>query len=61
MGTSVMESRRAFLGLAASLLPAGLAAQAAPQDPAPLGVIAKHALTGPFEGYEVVLTRSAKE
>lgn len=29
------------------------------QDSAPLGVIARHALTGAFDGYEFVLTRSA--
>jgi quercetin dioxygenase-like cupin family protein len=58
-----MESRRDFLGLAvASLLPASLEAQAtAPAAPAaePLGVIARHPLTGSLDGYEVVLTRSA--
>jgi quercetin dioxygenase-like cupin family protein len=58
-----MESRRTFLGLAAaSLLPVDLDAQVATppaQESAPLGVITRHALTGPLEGYEVVLTRSA--
>jgi quercetin dioxygenase-like cupin family protein len=58
-----MENRRTFLGLAAaSLLPMGLDAQAATPatpEPAPLGVIARHALTGPLDGYEVVLSRSA--
>jgi quercetin dioxygenase-like cupin family protein len=58
-----MENRRTFLGLAAaSLLPVGLDAQVpAPPTPesAPLGVIARHALTGPLEGYEIVLSRSA--
>jgi len=54
-----MEDRRTFLGIAAaSLLPAlvmesGLDAQA----PAPRGSaeLARHALTGPFDGWEVVL------
>ena len=33
----------------------------APSSPTPeaLGVLARHALTGPFEGYEMVLSRSA--
>ena len=53
-----MENRRTFLGMAAaSLLPAvlqdGLDAQApAPRPPAEL---ARHALTGPFDGFEAVL------
>jgi quercetin dioxygenase-like cupin family protein len=49
-----MQNRRTFLGLAAaSLLPVGLDAQtAAPRPPAEL---ARHALTGPLEGFEVVL------
>jgi quercetin dioxygenase-like cupin family protein len=49
-----MENRRTFLGLAAAaLLPVGLDAQApAPRAPAEL---ARHALTGPLEGFEVVL------
>lgn len=49
-----MENRRTFLGLAAAaLLPAGLGAQApAPRPPAEL---ARHALTGALEGFEVVL------
>jgi len=58
-----VQNRRTFLGLAAaSLLPAGIDAQAPAQstaEPAPLGVVARHALTGALEGYEVVLTRSA--
>ena len=29
------------------------------QTPAPLGVIARHALTGPLSGYEIVVSRSA--
>ena len=49
-----MHNRRTFLGLAAaSLLPVGLDAQtSAPRPPTEL---ARHALTGPFEGFEVVL------
>jgi quercetin dioxygenase-like cupin family protein len=63
-----MEDRRTFLGLAAAaaLLPIGLDAQAAAQSPAgrapasPPGDLARHALTGPFEGYEaVVVDRTA--
>jgi quercetin dioxygenase-like cupin family protein len=49
-----MESRRTFLALAAALLPMGLDAQTS--TPAPGGDLARHALTGPFEGYEAVLT-----
>jgi quercetin dioxygenase-like cupin family protein len=55
-----MENRRTFLGIAAaSLLPASLssgidAQTAAPRPPAEL---ARHALTGPFEGFEVVLVQ----
>jgi quercetin dioxygenase-like cupin family protein len=49
-----MQDRRTFLGIAAaSLLPIGLDAQTpAPRSPAEL---ARHALTGPHEGFEVVL------
>ena len=58
-----MDSRRTFLGLVATaLLPAGADAQTAAPSAAiadPLGVITRHALTGPLEGFEVVLTRSA--
>jgi quercetin dioxygenase-like cupin family protein len=54
-----MEDRRTFLGIAvASLLPLALDAQsAAPQAPAaPRPELIRQALTGPFEGYEAVLT-----
>jgi quercetin dioxygenase-like cupin family protein len=55
-------TRRALLGLAAAaLLPSAADAQAPPAAPRgndPLGVITRHALSGPLEGYEVVLTRS---
>jgi quercetin dioxygenase-like cupin family protein len=53
-----MQDRRTFLGLAAaSLLPVALDAQSgapasAPRSPAEL---ARHALSGPFEGWDVVL------
>jgi quercetin dioxygenase-like cupin family protein len=49
-----MHDRRTFLGIAAaSLLPVGVDAQApAPRSPVEL---ARHALTGPFEGFEAVL------
>ena len=54
-----MQDRRTFLGLAAaSLLPIDLDAQtSAAQAPAPRppAELARHALTGPFEGWEVVL------
>ena len=49
-----MQDRRTFLGLAAaSLLPVALDAQA--PAPRPAAELARHALTGPFEGFEVVL------
>jgi len=49
-----MQDRRTFLGLAAAaLLPVGLDAQtSAPRPPTEL---ARHALTGPLEGFEAVL------
>ena len=54
-----MQDRRTFLGLAAaSLLPIDLDAQtSAAQAPAPrpAAELARHALSGPFEGWEVVL------
>ena len=57
-----MENRRTFLRLTAALLPAGLGAQTAQPAPAaqttpPRGPIelARHSLTGPFEGFEAVL------
>jgi quercetin dioxygenase-like cupin family protein len=51
-----MPDRRTFLGLAAaSLLPGALDAQTdAPRPPTEL---ARHALTGPLEGFEVVLVQ----
>ena len=51
-----MENRRTFLGLAAAaLLPVGLDAQTSgSRGPVEL---ARHALTGPFEGFEAVLVQ----
>ncbi|HVQ14156.1 MAG TPA: cupin domain-containing protein, partial [Vicinamibacterales bacterium] len=50
-----MQNRRTFLGIAAaSLLPVGSDAQtSAPR--APVAELARHALTGPLEAFEVVL------
>ena len=49
-----MHDRRTFLGIAAaSLLPAGADAQA--PAPRPVTELARHALTGPLEAFEVVL------
>jgi quercetin dioxygenase-like cupin family protein len=53
-----MQDRRTFLGIAAaSLLPVGIGAQAPAQTPAsrPAAELARHALSGPFEGWDVVL------
>jgi quercetin dioxygenase-like cupin family protein len=51
-----MENRRTFLGLAAAaLLPAVLDAQT--QAPPAAGVLARHALTGPLEGFDAVLVQ----
>jgi quercetin dioxygenase-like cupin family protein len=53
-----MQDRRTFLGLAAaSLLPLDLAAQAPAQSAAARGPVelARHALSGPLEGFEIVL------
>lgn len=54
-----MQNRRSFLGLAAaSLLPSAIDAQT-PGAQTPAGrapaELARHALTGPFEGFEAVL------
>ena len=50
-----MQDRRTFLALAAALVPAALAGQA----PAPAGraprELARHPLTGPLDGFDVVL------
>jgi quercetin dioxygenase-like cupin family protein len=53
-----MQNRRTFLGLAAaSLLPNGLDARLAAQAPVPrpVGELARHALTGPLEGYDATV------
>jgi quercetin dioxygenase-like cupin family protein len=55
-----MQDRRTFLSLAAaSLLPLGLEAQTQTQAPAPAArpprELARHALSGAFEGHDVVL------
>jgi len=51
-----MENRRTFLGLAAaSLLPIVLDAQTPPAQA--VGELARHALTGPLEGFEAVLVQ----
>jgi quercetin dioxygenase-like cupin family protein len=53
-----MEDRRTFIGLAAAaLLPVGLDAQAAGQPSGAPGPaeLARHALSGPLEGFEAVL------
>ena len=48
------QDRRTFLGIAAaSLLPISLDAQTS--VPRPAAELARHALTGPFEGFEAVL------
>ena len=55
-----MENRRRFLSIAAaSLLPIGLDGQTATPTPAAprSGELARHALTGPFDGFEAVLTQ----
>jgi quercetin dioxygenase-like cupin family protein len=49
-----MQNRRTFLGIAAaSLLPSGIDAQTT--GPRPAAELARHALTGPLEGFEAVL------
>ena len=49
-----MQNRRTFLEIAAaSLLPVGIEAQT--PAPRPVAELARHALTGPFEGFEAVL------
>ena len=51
-----MQDRRTFLGIAAaSLLPIGIDAQAPAPAPRPPTELARHALTGAFEGFEAVL------
>jgi quercetin dioxygenase-like cupin family protein len=50
-----MQNRRTFLSLAAALLPAALRAQTASPAAAPPREIARHTLTGPLDGFDVVL------
>ena len=51
-----MQNRRTFLGMAAaSLVPIGVGAQA--PGPRPVVELARHALTGQFEGFEAVLVQ----
>jgi quercetin dioxygenase-like cupin family protein len=51
-----MQDRRTFLGVAAaSLLPLGIEAQTPAAAARPPAELARHGLTGPFEGFEVVL------
>lgn len=55
-----MQDRRTFLVVtAASLLPIALDAQAPPQTPAPRPPteLARHALSGPLEGFDAVLVQ----
>ncbi len=48
-----MQDRRTFLSLAAALLPAALVAQT--RTPVPPRELARHTLTGPLDGFDVVL------
>jgi quercetin dioxygenase-like cupin family protein len=50
-----MQDRRTFLTIAAALLPAAIRAQTASPAPAPPREIARHTLTGPLDGFDVVL------
>jgi len=50
-----MQDRRTFLSLAASLLPAALAAQTPNPAPTPPRELARHTLTGPLDAFDVVL------
>ena len=55
-----IQNRRTFLGIAAaSLLPASLSSgiDAQTSGPRPPAELARHALTGPLEGFEVVLVQ----
>jgi quercetin dioxygenase-like cupin family protein len=49
-----MQGRRSFLSLAAAL-PAALGAQTRTPTPAPPREVTRHSLTGPLEGFDVVL------
>jgi len=53
-----MENRRTFLQLAAALVPVGLGAQTSTTPPAtaqPPRELARHPLTGPLNGFDVVV------
>ncbi len=50
-----MEDRRTFLGLVAALVPISLNAQAPAPAPAAPRELARHALTGALDGFDVVL------
>ena len=50
-----MQDRRTFLQLAAALLPVALGAQASTPGPRPPRELARHPLTGPLDGFDVVL------
>jgi len=51
-----MQDRRTFLGIAAAtLLPIGIDAQVPAPAARPVSELARHALSGRFEGYDVVL------
>lgn len=53
-----MQDRRTFLGLAAaSLLPIDLDAQAQTRAPSGAAELARHALSGPLDGFEIVLVQ----
>jgi quercetin dioxygenase-like cupin family protein len=50
-----MENRRTFLSLAAASLLPGIVDAQAPAAPAASGELARHPLSGPFEGFDAVL------
>ena len=50
-----MQDRRTFLAFAAALLPAGAIAQTPAASPRPPRELARHTLTGPLDGFDVVL------
>jgi len=50
-----MQDRRTFLGFLAALLPAAAVEAQTPAAAAPPREIARHALTGPLDGFDVIL------
>src|SRR5947208_16424968 len=50
-----MQDRRTFLSLAAALLPISVDGQTPVPAPAPPRELARYALTGPLDGFDVVL------